>query len=76
MALAHTSGFPSPRRPMAHLIEPPQVRPGSQPGEWVVAAPPDVADDDLPLVFKGLEAQQRALTYAHERFGNVRFFPY
>jgi hypothetical protein len=28
------------------------------------------------MIFTGIHAQQLALTYAYEKFGNARFFPY
>jgi hypothetical protein len=76
MATANPSASLSPRFPAHHVFEPPLVHRGPQPGEWVVCAPPDAPEAEPEVVFDGSEAQQRALTYAYERFGNVRFFPY
>jgi hypothetical protein len=76
MATAYTDISLFPRTPALRLFQPPQVHPGLTPGQWVVAAPPDAPEAEPQVVFDGVEAQKRALTYAYERFGNVRFFPY
>ena len=43
---------------------------------WIVEPPRDVASTVAKMVFTGTQAQRLALTYAYERFGNARFFPY
>ena len=43
---------------------------------WIVEPPRDVASSVNKIVFTGPRAQQLALTYAYETYGNARFFPY
>jgi hypothetical protein len=43
---------------------------------WVVEPPRDMMSVADKRVFTGPRAQQLALTYAYETFGNARFFPY
>jgi hypothetical protein len=43
---------------------------------WIVEPPRDRIQFEGKMVFTGSRAQQQALTYAYERFGNARFFPY
>jgi hypothetical protein len=44
--------------------------------DWIVEAPRDKVPTMGKKVFTGPQAQQLALTYAYETFGNARFFPY
>jgi hypothetical protein len=46
------------------------------PDDWVVEPPRDMVSTVNKVVFTGPRAQQLALTYAYEKFGNARFFPY
>jgi hypothetical protein len=43
---------------------------------WIVEPPPDATADGGTIVFTGSQAQHDALTFAHQKFGNARFFPY
>jgi hypothetical protein len=43
---------------------------------WIVEPPRDKMSTVGKMIFTGPRAQQRALTYAYETFGNARFFPY
>jgi hypothetical protein len=43
---------------------------------WIVEPPRNMAHAVDKLVFTGPRAQQLALTYAYETYGNARFFPY
>jgi hypothetical protein len=43
---------------------------------WIVEPPQDMASTTDKMIFTGSQAQQLSLTYAFERFGNARFFPY
>lgn len=43
---------------------------------WVVEPPRDKLPIEDKIIFTGPQAQKLALTYAYERFGNARFFPY
>jgi hypothetical protein len=43
---------------------------------WIVEPPRDLVSAVDTMVFKGPQAQQQALTYAYQTFGNARFFPY
>ena len=43
---------------------------------WIVEPPRDLVSAVDKAVFAGPRAQHLALTYAYERFGNARFFPY
>jgi hypothetical protein len=45
-------------------------------GHWIVEQPPDATGDGGTIVFTGSQAKHDALTFAHEKFGNARFFPY
>ena len=53
---------------------PAQVYRDADVDEWIVEAP-NRAVDGL-MTFTGPQAQHRALTFAHEKFGSARFFPY
>jgi hypothetical protein len=44
--------------------------------DWIVEPPRDRVADVDKMVFTGPQAQQLALTFAYETFGNARFFPY
>jgi hypothetical protein len=44
--------------------------------DWIVEPPQDRVVAAGKMVFTGSRAQQLALTYAFEQFGNARFFPY
>jgi hypothetical protein len=44
--------------------------------DWVVEPPRDQVAAVGKMVFTGPKAQQLALTYAYETYGNARFFPY
>jgi hypothetical protein len=55
---------------------PPQVYRAADADHWIVEPPYNAAPDEGPMVFTGSMAQHLALTYAHEKFGNARFFPY
>jgi hypothetical protein len=44
--------------------------------DWIVEPPRDRASAVDIKVFTGPRAQQLALTYAYEEYGNARFFPY
>jgi hypothetical protein len=48
----------------------------TQTEDWIVEAPRDKVPTMGKKVFTGPQAQQLALTYAYETFGNARFFPY
>jgi hypothetical protein len=48
----------------------------AQAGEWIVEPPRDLLSAVGKMVFTGVQAQEQALTYAYETFGNARFFPY
>jgi hypothetical protein len=54
---------------------PPQVY-RAEDGHWIVEPPPDANADGGTIVFTGSQAKHDALTFAHEKFGNARFFPY
>ena len=54
---------------------PPLVYSAAGSEQWVVEPPPDATCSEN-RIFAGPQAQQQALTYAHEKFGNARFFPY
>jgi hypothetical protein len=43
---------------------------------WIVEPPRDLVSSIEKTEFFGTRAQQLALTYAYEKFGNARFFPY
>ena len=43
---------------------------------WIVEPPRNLTSTVGKMAFKGAKAQQLALTYAYEKFGNARFFPY
>ncbi len=55
--------------------EPAQVYRDADLDHWVVEASLN-ASSEGKVTFTGPRAQQRALTYAHEKFGGARFFPY
>jgi hypothetical protein len=55
---------------------PPRVYRAPDVDDWIVEPPGDRASDEGTMVFKGARAQHEALTYAHAKFGNARFFPY
>jgi hypothetical protein len=55
---------------------PPRVYREPGMNDWIVEPPSDRASPEGKMVFKGERAQHEALTYAHEKFGNARFFPY
>jgi hypothetical protein len=44
--------------------------------DWIVEPPDDPGSGESMKVFTGAQARHHALTYAHEKFGNARFFPY
>lgn len=56
--------------------EPGQVYPVTNSDRWVVERPQDRPGVPLQVFFAGSQAKQRALTYAYETFGSVRFFPF
>ena len=57
--------------------EPPQVyRAAHNPDHWVVKSPGTTTSATEKIVFKGAQAQHRALIHAYEKFGSARFFPY
>jgi hypothetical protein len=58
------------------LSAPPRVYRAPDVDDWIVEPPYDHASPEGNIVFKGARAQHEALTYAHEKFGNARFFPY
>ena len=43
---------------------------------WIVEPPRNMVSSVGKMVFTGPQAQHLALTYAYEKFGNARFFPY
>jgi hypothetical protein len=43
---------------------------------WIVEPPRNLTSTVGKMTFNGAKAQQLALTYAYEKFGNARFFPY
>lgn len=43
---------------------------------WIVEPPRHLPSTIGKIAFKGVKAQQEALTYAYEKYGNARFFPY
>ena len=55
---------------------PPRVYRAPDVDDWIVEPPHDRASEEGKMVFKGARAQHEALTYAHAKFGNARFFPY
>jgi hypothetical protein len=55
---------------------PPQVYRVHNADHWIVQPPEHLAFGEEKMIFTGSQAKQRALTYAHEKFGNARFFPY
>jgi|1186.fasta_scaffold194740_1 hypothetical protein len=55
---------------------PPRVYRAPGVDDWIVEPPSDRASEEGKMVFKGARAQHEALTYAHAKFGNARFFPY
>ena len=57
-----------PRSAPAHVYRADEV--------WIVEPPRDMASTIDKTIFTGSQAQKLALTYAFERFGNARFFPY
>ena len=64
-----------------HLVEdrysmPPQVYRAQDCDHWIVEPPKDAASGFDKKIFTGPQAQHAALTYAHEQFGNARFFPH
>ncbi len=56
--------------------QPAQVYPVTNSDRWVVERPQDRPGIPVQVFFAGSRAQQRALTYAYETFGSVRFFPF
>jgi hypothetical protein len=71
---------PSPPPPAAMADDrpsaPPRVYRAADVDDWIVEPPCDRASEEGKMVFKGARAQHEALTYAHAKFGNARFFPY
>jgi hypothetical protein len=73
-------------KPLAHPADdrvsaPPQVfrskvYRAKQTEDWIVEPPRDRVSVMGKMVFTGPRAQQLALTFAYETFGNARFFPY
>ncbi|PPQ30369.1 hypothetical protein CCS01_19645 [Rhodopila globiformis] len=55
---------------------PPRVYREPGMNDWIVEPPGNRDSPEGRMVFKGERAQHEALTYAHEKFGNARFFPY
>jgi|tagenome__1003787_1003787.scaffolds.fasta_scaffold17038368_1 hypothetical protein len=56
--------------------EPPQVYcVANAEDQWVVDPPRSAPSSEGKKVFTGPRAQYLALVYAHEKFGNARFFP-
>jgi hypothetical protein len=53
-----------------------KVYPANEGEDWIVEPPRNMLSTIDKIVFTGSRAQQLALTYAYERFGNARFFPY
>lgn len=53
-----------------------KVYPAKDVNDWIVEPPRDKVAAEGKTVFTGARAQHLALTYAYERFGNARFFPY
>jgi hypothetical protein len=64
-----------PDREKDERSEPAQVYREAGVDHWVVEAPRG-ASIEGKMAFTGPQAQQRALTYAYEKFGGARFFPY
>lgn len=55
--------------------EPAKVYPVSRQREcWIVEAPCGAAAAERTRCFSGIEAQRRALQFAHEAFGGARLF--
>lgn len=55
--------------------EPPQVYcVADTQDQWVVDPPRNAPSSEGRKVFTGSQAQYLALVYAHEKFGNARFF--
>ena len=74
---------PTPRLPaVADRMEderrfpPPSVYCAPDGDSWIVEPPQHLAPHEDKVAFRGAQAQYRALMYAHEKFGNARFFPY
>jgi hypothetical protein len=55
---------------------PPHVYRAAGGDHWIVEPPQNTVSGESAMVFTGSRAQHHALTYAHERFGSARFFPY
>jgi hypothetical protein len=55
---------------------PPLVYCAAGTAHWIVEPPPETTSSQRTMIFEGPQAQQQALTYAHEKFGNARFFPH
>lgn len=53
-----------------------KVYPSTDATGWIVEPPRDLASVEDNMIFRGPTAQRQALTYAYEKFGNARFFPY
>jgi hypothetical protein len=54
---------------------PPQVYRAKNADHWIVEPPQHTAGEGT-MVFTGTQAQYYALTYAYEKFGSARYFPY
>jgi hypothetical protein len=55
---------------------PPLVYRAADEDKWVVEPPGAIEGSGETTVFTGSRAKELALTYACERFGKARFFPY
>jgi len=53
-----------------------KVYPSTDATGWIVEPPRDLASVEDNMIFRGPTARHEALTYAYEKFGNARFFPY
>jgi hypothetical protein len=70
----HEAAVPAPIDPLEddRRSAPPQVYYAPDEDHWIVEPP----SGEGTMVFTGSNAQLDALTYAHEKFGSARFFPY
>ena len=54
---------------------PPLVYRGEDADDWIVEPPSGPVSGQKLRIFTGPNARHRALTYAVEKFGNLRYFP-
>jgi hypothetical protein len=69
----HVVGEPRPARSQVFRSK---VYRAKETHDWIVEPPRDRISAEDIKVFTGPRAQQLALTYAYEEYGNARFFPY